>query len=364
MIVDQQWQEIQAFVSQIRENKTDLDKAKIVLFGAGRFSSAAFERLRGNYDIYAFADNNPELWGTQYEGLPVLEPKTLKHGTEGTIVILTVTGHHEPAIIHQLEALGVPHMTYMELVLSRKLEQFQYVYEQLLDDEFSKQTYASIILSYLKHDMSYLKEIFVPDQYFALPDFHISQPGTVFVDCGAYVGDTVEGFVNHCGGVFKRIYAFEPTQRSCSAMQNRKERLVREWALQDDQIVIERKIVDASNGAVSFSDTGHDDKSNHILKNSTGSGGEVTAVALDKYFENSEDQPTFIKADIEGAEQDMIRGAERIISQQRPLLAICLYHRIEDLFEIPIRLKKLNPQYKFAVRHHMPNYHETVLYCY
>ena len=60
----------------------------------------------------------------------------------------------------------------------------------------------------------------------------------------------------------------------------------------------------------------------------------------------------------------MLKGAEELIRSGKPLLAICIYHRIEDLYEIPMLLKQFRPDYKMSIRHHMPNYYETVLYCY
>lgn len=45
-------------------------------------------------------------------------------------------------------------------------------------------------------------------------------------------------------------------------------------------------------------------------------------------------------------------------------LAICIYHKETDLYEIPILLKQLQAGYKMDIRHHMLNFYETVLYCY
>lgn len=72
---------------------------------------------------------------------------------------------------------------------------------------------------------------------------------------------------------------------------------------------------------------------------------------------------TFMKADIEGEELHMIRGAQKLIARHKPKLAICIYHNDEDLYEIPMELRRLNPEYKFALRHHKPQFYETVLYC-
>ena len=59
----------------------------------------------------------------------------------------------------------------------------------------------------------------------------------------------------------------------------------------------------------------------------------------------------FIKFDVEGAEKEAIEGAERLIREQAPALCISAYHRTEDLFAIPLQVKKLQPRYKVYLRH-------------
>ena len=70
----------------------------------------------------------------------------------------------------------------------------------------------------------------------------------------------------------------------------------------------------------------------------------------------------FIKADIEGAEMNLLHGAKKIIQKYKPKLAISIYHTIMDFFEIPLYIKSLVPEYKMAIRHYSNNTTETVLY--
>ena len=71
---------------------------------------------------------------------------------------------------------------------------------------------------------------------------------------------------------------------------------------------------------------------------------------------------TFIKMDIEGAEYKALQGAEQIIRENKPNLAICLYHKPEDVFEIPQLILNYRPDYRFLVRHYWLREYETVLY--
>ena len=84
-------------------------------------------------------------------------------------------------------------------------------------------------------------------------------------------------------------------------------------------------------------------------------------VTLDSVLENK--KVTILKLDIEGAEMQGLEGAVNIIKEQKPKLAICLYHRPEDLWEIPLYIKEIDAKYRMIIKHHgMINYTDTVLY--
>ena len=52
----------------------------------------------------------------------------------------------------------------------------------------------------------------------------------------------------------------------------------------------------------------------------------------------------------------------KTILRCRPKLAICIYHKEEDLLDIPLYIKSLNMGYRIFIRHHSNNWNETVLY--
>lgn len=88
---------------------------------------------------------------------------------------------------------------------------------------------------------------------------------------------------------------------------------------------------------------------------------EPNLIAINNFFKDKE-TPTFIKMDIEGAELEALEGAKTTIVKNKPKLAICLYHKPDDLWKIPLYLKDLVPEYKFYIRHHGKVRWETVLY--
>ena len=88
-------------------------------------------------------------------------------------------------------------------------------------------------------------------------------------------------------------------------------------------------------------------------------GDVIQAMPLDSVLT---DAPTFIKMDIEGAEYNALLGAERLIRERHPKLAICVYHSIEDYIRIPLLIRSFYSGYRFYFRHHSVTSGESVLY--
>jgi FkbM family methyltransferase len=88
----------------------------------------------------------------------------------------------------------------------------------------------------------------------------------------------------------------------------------------------------------------------------------VQLVKFDEYLpEEERSQVTYIKLDVEGAEMEALKGMKETIVNYKPRLAICIYHKPADLWELPLYIHSLNPDYKLYIRQHHP-VHETVLY--
>ena len=239
---------------------------------------------------------------------------------------------------------------------------------ELLEDDGSKEIFSECLnVRYKIKSPEVMCRYFDSNQYFAIPEMNHIDPDGVFIDCGAFVGDTVELFIQRSQSIFKKIFAFEPLPRQFDALQKRKKRLAEEWALDDDQIVCFRAGV-GSHTMKAMARPG--ELNQHIIstrlveadENSLASGEATDIYALDDVC--GDENIRFIKADVEGYEMDMLRGAERIIREHKPCLAISLYHKLTDYYEIPLYIKSLVPEYKMKVRHHSTDFPETVLYCY
>lgn len=184
-------------------------------------------------------------------------------------------------------------------------------------------------------------------QYFDLPHLNLEKQREYFVDAGALDGETTKHFFRCCEQ--GHAYVFEPNPNQLDTI---KEQL---QAYGDQVEVFSAALYDENTTLFFDNDV---DKSNALISE-TGKI-KVQACRLDDVLARR--KVTFIKMDIEGAELAALRGAERIIREQRPKLAICIYHKPEDMWEIPSLILQYNPSYKLYLRHYSITDSETVLY--
>lgn len=73
---------------------------------------------------------------------------------------------------------------------------------------------------------------------------------------------------------------------------------------------------------------------------------------------------SFIKMDIEGAELEALKGARNTIKNYKPTLELSIYHKPEDIIELPTYIKSLVPEYRLYLRNYHLDHTETVLYAF
>ena len=280
------------------------------------------------------------------------------------IVILMVRDTAE--LERQFLDWGIPFVAGFELLLEMSLgkvvskEQFENnrileVYD-LLEEE-ARETYTELMANRLAPELAEKRysDLYHPDDYFNEVYFPITEKES-FVDCGAYNGNTIGELLEVAGG-FNQVYAFEIDNANYNDLNNYVLSLPIELQKRIKTyhagVWNERKQVGYGNELKSSS------TSFSILK--TSNVQKVFVERLDDVL--AEETVTLIKMDIEGAELPALRGGEKVIRTQRPKLAICLYHKIEDFWEIPIYLHTLVPEYHFGILHHDGNmFYGSVLY--
>ncbi len=172
----------------------------------------------------------------------------------------------------------------------------------------------------------------------------------IIIDAGCYNGATAIRFLEWGKGKVKRVYSFEFDPSSYARCERN---------------------LEPYKDRVTLINCGLWDKDEVIYTAPNGSGGstvfsegstEIRLTSIDNVVNGG--AVTLIELDIEGAELKALMGAKNTIIRHRPRLAISLYHKPEDLYEIPGYILSLVPEYKFYLRHYASNEWETVLYAY
>jgi methyltransferase, FkbM family len=191
------------------------------------------------------------------------------------------------------------------------------------------------------------------EQYFG-PSFMRFCEEEVFVDAGCYDFQTSRSLGKHCKRV-KKIYAFEPDPYNY-------QQCVNTLAKSRQAPIIDAEILPygtwSEKGTLHFSASG--DGASHISSEAD-EFLSVPVTTIDEVVDPAT-PVTMIKMDIEGSELESLKGAKQTIQRDKPKLAICIYHKTEDLWEIPLYIKELVPEYRLYIRHHDLNHLETVLY--
>lgn len=282
---------------------------KVVIFGSG-CASWNLLWILGTYhvDVACLCDNDVSLHGRTKYGKKVISPGELEKMKTDVCVVVGVNWYTEE-ICRQLQAM-----------------------EMDADDVFAAD-----------HGWWLGKE----KQYFASG---LMQPGEneVFVDAGAFTGEDTLAFWDWCGGNARAAFVFEPDGRNyLRCRENLK--------LYGDKVEIYPKGLWSRKDKLFFTDGR--DASSHV-------GGEgnsaIETVALDEILAGK--PVSFIKMDIEGAELEALKGAAEIIRMNKPKLAVCLYHKPEDIVEIPAYIQSMDMGYRFYLRHYSYSPFETVLY--
>lgn len=337
--------------------------SSIALYGAGKFSEAVIDSwgkqgLKPDYCI----DSDDRKWGTSIGDIQIIDPRVLFQNENPPLVVIAAMATNE--IEEILEGWNIPYL-YAERDgsvgyfsghwLSRHRLEFDRVYCALSDDES-----RHVLLEVVKARMFqryhfpmrgnyFSAEVALYPQYFREDIFTFSEP-ELFVDCGAFDGDTLIAFA----AIMQRLGRF---QWSAVALEVDKQNVSR---IQSNLMLygVDRaKIICAAVGK----DNSVASSSSYFNCQQSAERCEVQSVSLDKVLLGA--SPTFIKMDIEGYEVDALAGAKEIISACHPKLAICSYHTSSQLLEVPLFILDNFPNYRLYIRHHSAGtLWETVCY--
>ena len=308
-----EYRNLNADIENFRKSLLSEDRKRTVIFGAG-FNGTAIARQIYMESLFAFIDNYRcgEI-EVHAKKIPVycLKDYVRRFGTGNTKFVISVSDRATASSM----------------------------YAQLMEEEVDSGAVIIIPPEYRNNTSQYF-DLLTPDEH------------EVFVDCGCFDVSTAFHFVGWCGRKgYDRIWCFEPDKDSyrtcealCAGLRNCK---------------VYPYGVSARSGTVSF-ESGRKEESRITMRAGRKMTDTIETVALDEFLHG--ERVTFIKMDIEGAELDALKGAVRIIKEQKPKLAISVYHKADDIIEIPKLIMEMRPDYKLYLRHYSMLANEMVLY--
>lgn len=350
----------------------------LVLMGAGGLGTRTLAGLRHHgVEPLAFADNGVSRQGTTLDGIPVLAPETAarEFGSRAAFVV-TIWGANSPhRFAHsreQLRALGCDVVSSFPALFWRYPESLLPFYLQdlpskvlaqradvtralaLWEDDQSRAEYVAQVRLRLTADFDGLSHPVAHPQYFP-DDLYAWRDDEWVVDGGAYDGDTLRSLASLYGNRFGHVLAVEPDPSSFARLR----------ATVDGLPEPARSKIECLQRALAFETTTlHMDATGTASSAATmaGSAGTVAvrAEALDTLVRAA--RPTLVKLDIEGFEPDALRGARATIALHRPILAVCVYHRQDHLWTIPLMLREWHDDYAFFLRPHNEEGWDLVCY--
>lgn len=334
----------------------------VLLYGAGALGKKVLRALsRAGIEVLGFIDNSSELHTREIEGIRVFSPQSAveRWGASALYVICVFSPGAEGGVRarwRELAQLGCLHITTflplgwgLEGILphygadlpSRILQHsdaLTHIYGRL-GDEVSRAIFSSQLRWRLRAEFD--EERPSHPQYFPR-DLISPNSDETFVDCGAFDGDTLRAVP----WPVKRAWAIEPDPKNAA-------KLLR--SVDQARVLVHQVALGDKMGLVRFAASG-------TMASSCDPEGsvEVKVETLDHLL--AHESPTFIKLDVEGDELRSLAGARGVLARARPTLAVCLYHKPDDLWTIPLFVEDILSEHQIALRVHAWNGFELVLY--
>lgn len=326
----------------------------LALYGAGTLGTAVLKKLRlVGIEPVAFADDTPEKQGSNIDGVEIRTPaEVLDRFGPDTIFVVTILNPQLPflkakkrlqpsrvvsflSIAWRYPEVFLPYYQFeTPEALLAKSDEIRRGFD-LLSDEESRRQYVAQLKFRLYLDYESLPEN-KHEGYFPKAIFPSLPSQTIFVDCGAFDGDTIREFIDRQGNNFARIYAFEPDAVNFSRLQESVAHL--------DRIELFNAAAGQTRSRVEFNATG-----NMSATVSRAGLETVEVLPLDEVVDPAVGT-VFLKFDVEGGEYEALNGAQNLVRTAKPVIALSVYHRPDDLWSLPLHLHSFDPDYNYYLR--------------
>jgi len=336
----------------------------IILFGCGLFGKRILTGLRNiGIEPLGFSDNNKNVWNTETEGVKIYSPEEAANKFPDAVFMVTIwsdaIGHPAKEIAKQLRQTNNVEVVsffslfwkYPEVFMpyfsidapDKTLLQADAIKQcfKLFHDEESKSEFVAQIRWRLQADYRGLADPGKYTQYFYDELFKLNEK-EVFVDCGAFDGDTIRNFLSKQQDRFTHYFALEPDPINFEKLR---EYVANLPAMIHDKITVRQYAVSDTHKQITFS-------SNGSLQSAISENGNILVNCISIDEDITTENVTYIKMDAEGAEPDIIKGAENTIKNNKPIIAISVYHLFDHLWKLPLQVKAISDNYLFYLRPH------------
>ncbi len=286
--------------------------------------------------------------GHSFAGYRVHKLSEVEEMVEDFVIVLAFAAGY-PELIDYIHILARKHTLYVPDVpviggglftydyCMEHLQELNTVYRSLADDE-SRRVMLNVIQFKISGCIHYLDAITTPPEQIYKGILHPSRTEN-FVDLGAYNGDTIRELLEYTHHSYGTIHAVEPDKKNFKKLVN--------FIEQSDM-----KRISAYQCAAWCKDTELPFSSKSGRQSVLSPAGEaLPARSVDSLLSGA--PASFIKMDVEGFEREAIWGSANTIRHFTPKLAVAVYHRNEDIFELPLLIRHLNPKYKLYLRHRL-----------
>lgn len=354
-------------VMEIEQELTRHPENKVYIWGTAKTAGMITDFLHAHskMSVEGYIVDDAYYRDTEFLGTPVYKASTwMEKAKSGDYVIMGFTDQDRAKKVIDNLPVGVTgiyfyfpysanetgsYLTYEDYTANQ--DRFIQVYEKLAD-ELSKETMEAFINACITGEVDALEKLRIGGQYFN--DLTKDCKAESFIDCGAYVGDTIEEAVGFYGDRLKKIVAFEPDERNVNLLRNKMQGM----NISEDRVELVIK------GTWSKEDTLHFSSSDSSSSISADGDIEIHVDSLDHVLEQASYSVDFVKMDVEGSEKESLLGSKNTIQKNHPLLAVCTYHKPEDLYVLPELIEELAGKdvYRYYFRYHGPDLRELVFY--
>lgn len=336
--------------------ETDLP---IVLYGMGNGTDMVMEKLNEigveAADIFA---SDEFVRGHSFRGFKVIKYSDVCEKYADFVIVVCFAVHDE-AMLQKIRTMSEKHTLFApnvpivnDGVFTREFiaehdDEFERAYNLLFDD-FSRQSFIDVLNFKVSGKVEYLfkcekqkEEIY--SEYLKLNE------NEIFMDLGAYDGDTVREFLQAVDGRYAGIIAVEADEKNYRKLTD--------------------KTAEVSN-ITTYNLAAWDKKETLFFEKKKGRNSKLSSAGKVEVNADSVDnilageKITILKMDIEGSEEKALDGAKETIAKHRPKLYVCAYHRNSDMYRLPLKIHELCADYKIYFCHHpyIPAW-ESNFYC-